>query len=549
MHSDLMARSARRPTRLGAALSRDHGPDIAAISVLVAALVFVLATSMLSPLKDDVAWLLYVARKWIGGQRLYVDLVEVNPPLIIWLYAIPAWVAGLFGVQPKLVASPFFAALVLGSAWWTACLLEGRAAIFARRLPVFAAIGTVLLLLPGVEFGQREHLLAASVLPYLVLFVRGLEGEKEPRWTAIGVGVLAGLGCALKPSYAIAFVLMELAGAMRGHRLFRAASLAFTGAALIYGGLVVVICPAFLTKAVPLALALYGGTDTPIWQIMWESRRLLIGQSVVLALYWINRDALDRRSPFLRHLVLALTVFAVGATISYLSQGKNWFYHQLPATVAIVLALLVWLAVLLSWRDLPSQSWRGLPRRRTLLSAPLLALSLVDFTAAGYERMRPWVEAAVEPNQSTEVQLARLIKHEKARTYIAFSEWIALGFPVVDDAGVTWASRFDSMWALKGELWRARQDGGAPKDWPIRDWVVKDFVANCPDIAVVDTQSGVNYVGVLIGSSPEFAAAWSHYREIAMIGRLRVLKHDTAGCTGPAKAGGQRQSAMAMEQS
>ncbi len=540
MPSDLVVQPARRLTRLAAVLPRGHGPSIIATAILLVALAFVLATSMLSPLKDDVAWLLYVARKWLGGQRLYEDLIEVNPPLIIWLYAIPAWIAGLLGLQPKLVASPFFAALLLGSAWWTACLLQGRAAIFSLRLPVFAAIGTLLLLLPGVEFGQREHLLAASVLPYLVLFVRGLEGEKEPRWTAIGVGIIAGLGCALKPSYAIAFVLMELAGAMRGHRLFRAASLSFTGAVLLYGVLVITFCPAFLTKAVPLALALYGGTDTPVWQIMWESRRLLIGLSVVLALYGINRAALQRRSPFLRHLLLALTIFAVGATISYLSQGKNWFYHQLPATTAIVLALLVWLAVLLSWRDLP--------RRRVLLSAPLLALSLVDFTFAGYERMRPWVEAAVEPNQSTEVQLARIIKREKARTYIAFSEWIALGFPVVDDAGVTWASRFDSMWALKGELWRARQDGGAPKDWPIRDWVVKDFVANCPDIAVVDTKSGVNYVGVLIGSSPEFAAAWSHYREIAMIGRLKVLKHDATSCASPAKPSGQRQSAMAMEQ-
>ena len=46
--------------------------------MLLVTLAFVLATSMLSPLKDDVAWLLYVARKWLSGQRLYEDLVEVN---------------------------------------------------------------------------------------------------------------------------------------------------------------------------------------------------------------------------------------------------------------------------------------------------------------------------------------------------------------------------------------------------------------------------------------------------------------------------------------
>jgi hypothetical protein len=36
-----------------------------------------------SPMKDDIAWLLYVARKWMSGGILYLDLVEVNPPLII----------------------------------------------------------------------------------------------------------------------------------------------------------------------------------------------------------------------------------------------------------------------------------------------------------------------------------------------------------------------------------------------------------------------------------------------------------------------------------
>ena len=56
------------------------------------------------------------------------------------------------------------------------------------------------------------------------------------------------------------------------------------------------------------------------------------------------------------------------------------------------------------------------------------------------------------------IKLERMIRKQKARTYIAFSEWIALGFPVVNNTGVAWASRFNSMWALKGELWRVRFD-------------------------------------------------------------------------------------------
>ena len=52
-----------------------------ALVPLLLALGFVLFTTLKAPLKDDVAWLLYVAQQWLAGRQLYVDLVEVNPTL------------------------------------------------------------------------------------------------------------------------------------------------------------------------------------------------------------------------------------------------------------------------------------------------------------------------------------------------------------------------------------------------------------------------------------------------------------------------------------
>ena len=510
-----------------------------AMAVLLAALVLVLATAMSSPLKDDVAWLLYVARKWLAGQRLYEDLVEVNPPLIVWLYALPAMVSGWLGVAPKTVSAPFFAAILLGCAWWTAQLLHGRAALFARRLPAFGVIGTVLLLLPGVEFGQREHLLMASVLPYVALLARNMQGEPEPPLTGALAGVLAALGCALEPSYLPAFLVLELVGRARGGRLFRAATLAAAATLGLYGIGVLLFCPAFLDNAVPLALALYGGTDTPCWEILRESSVLLGGVASVVLLAAMWRSALPDDQPFVRNLLIALATFALVASISYIVQGKNWFYHRLPAAFATVLALLLWGASVLRARP-------RLNRRLTALVV-LAVVTLAEFAWSDVDRLKTWVEAAVEPDLSTEVKLERLVKREKAHTYIAFSEWIALGFPVVNDTGVTWASRFDSMWALKGELWRARRDGATPTEWPIRRWITRDFVANCPDLAVVDTREGINYVAVLSASDPAFAEAWSRYHQIAAFDGLRVLKRDDAGCTAPPPRTKPRVTAMVME--
>lgn len=524
--------------RQGRALVRGlDAPTVISLAVLALALALVLATAMTSPLKDDVAWLLYVARRWLAGERLYTDLVEVNPPLIVWLYALPSLVSSTFGISPRAASAPFFAAIVLGGAWWTACLLAGRGALFERRLPVFATIGTLLLVLPGVEFGQREHLLIAASLPYLALLARGIphDGEAraaEPWRLGLAVGAVAGLACALKPTYGVAFGAAELLAWRMGGRMWRPSSLGAAGALALYGAGVLLFCPAFLEQAVPLALALYGGTDTPCWQILLQSRVLLAGVAVSVLLaalaprfLFLSSQAQSgpRLRPFVQVLLAVLAVFAMAATASYVSQGKNWFYHRLPATVAALLVLLLWLASVAQLR----------PRRSfAVLAGTLLALgSLAGFARDDYHRLQRWVSAAVDSNLDTEVKLERLVKRENAHTYIAFSEWIALGFPVVNDTGVKWASRFDSMWALKGELWRMRQDGSAPKDYPIRRWITRDFVANCPDIAVVDTREGINYVAVLSASDPTFAEAWSRYHQIAAFDGLRVLKRDAAGCT------------------
>src|SRR6478672_13088189 len=91
----------------------------AAISILSAGMLAVVTAVVLfaalrSPLKDDIAWLLYVARRWLAGRELYVDVIEVNPPLIIWISAIPMQIASWLRIDAQFTAIPFFIAAVLG---------------------------------------------------------------------------------------------------------------------------------------------------------------------------------------------------------------------------------------------------------------------------------------------------------------------------------------------------------------------------------------------------------------------------------------------------
>lgn len=501
-----------------ARLRAEQRTTLICVGLVALAVGVVLFALLRAPMKDDLAWLLWVARQWLRGEELYVDIVEVNPPLIVWINALPVMLADLLGLNAKQVALPLFAGAALVSAWSTARLLQGTGPVFARPAPVFAAIACVLLITPGVEFGQREHLLVMAVLPHLAALIRGMEGLPVARGAALGGGLLAGIGCALKPRYLLCIVMVELAGWLhRGFRLRLAPLMAFTAAGL-YALAIVLLYPAFVERAVPLALTLYGGTDTALGPLVLESWRLLLGLLACVLLTWRTP-----RGSAAAGVMLVLTAFAAAATVAMFLDGKNWFYHRIPALIAVTFALLFWCADAVLQRRDPDR-WRG-----ALMAAALVPLVLfsTNISSRFYERL----VLAVEPDLTTEVRLEKLIKKEKVRSYVAFSEWIGLGFPVVNNTDVTWASRFDSMWALRGELWRAHRDGTPPEEWPIGRWVVQDFMEGCPDLVVVDRRGeSLNYPAVLSQANPGFAAVWARYQQIAVVDGLQVYRRQGEGC-------------------
>lgn len=499
-------------------LRPETGLTVLSLGIVGVTLAVVLFTLLRAPMKDDVAWLLWVARQWLRGQELYVDLVEVNPPLIIWLSAVPVMIADALGLTAKQVALPMVAAGALLSAWASARWLRGTSPVFERPPATFAAISCVLLAMPGVEFAQREHLLVIAVLPHLALLIRALEGLPVSPRALIGSGVLAGLGCALKPRYLLGLAAIELAGWLhRGFRIRIAPVIAFLAAAL-YVVSIVLLEPAFIQRAVPLAVTLYGGTDTGLWQLVQESWLLLLGLGTAALLTLCT----PRGTPA-AGVMLVLTAFAAAATIAMFLDGKNWFYHRIPAMMTVVFALLFWCA------EAARQQARPIRWRAALMGLAMVPLAL--YVQKTSYRLYERVVLAVEPDLSTEVRLEKLIKREKVRSYVAFSEWIGLGFPVLNDTNVTWASRFDSMWALRGELWRARQDGQAPAEWPIRHWVVQDFMEGCPDLVVVDRRGeAMNYPAILSQANPGFAAVWARYRQIGVVDGLQVYRRQGEGC-------------------
>ena len=293
---------------------------------------------------------------------------------------------------------------------------------------------------------------------------------------------------------------LEAVAFSNGLRPWRAAPIGAAATLAGYLGLVAYVCPAYLRHAVPMALALYGATDVSFGALLLKSAPLLAAEGLALFLWWRDRRTLASAS-----LLMTGMVFAVLSSVICFIDGKDWFYHRLPATVVTLLVLLLWAAATIRHRleegTQDAAGNRRLPWRGLAIAGMVVAL----FCVSAVRRLDPEVQQAMEPQSTTVARLEALIRLHHARTYVAFSEWIALGFPVVNNTGVIWASRFDSMWALKGEFWRAHIDPAATREWPITHWVAQDFIAGCPDIAVVDTREGLNYIAVLSASEPSFA--------------------------------------------
>ena len=50
-----------------------------------------------SYVNHDAAWYLYMVDRWFDGAVLYRDVIDTNPPLIVWLSTVPVAIARWFG--------------------------------------------------------------------------------------------------------------------------------------------------------------------------------------------------------------------------------------------------------------------------------------------------------------------------------------------------------------------------------------------------------------------------------------------------------------------
>jgi len=480
------------------------------------------------PLNHDAAAVLNFAERWLAGERLYADLIDVNPPLIFVLNLVPAAI----GAFTPLDAVQGLLLCLLGL-----CALSARMALRwapdAARAPTEAAslaVGVPLVTLAaGYDFAQREHIMTVAALPYLMQAARRIEGEVAGRAATFGAALLAALGFALKPHFLVIPALVEgLVLVRRGPAAAVRDSVPWTMAAvwLAYLAVLPLIFPAYLGHVLPLVWDYYldlGGFSW--WQVILTER---LGTALMVLLPLAVVAFRGGFGPLPQVLVLA----ALGAAAAAVVQHKGWSYHALPVRLLTGLLAVVLAA---SWLD------RALPRPRARHAAPaaavVAAFAIGAFNITGAEA--PWRQ--ITWSWSHAGQVSALLKREAyGERLLVLSPDIFPVFPALNYAHAQSTLRTMTLWLLQGVYASCPASGARYREtWEmsrteffVYRTVAEDFARAPPAAILVALDQRIPNCGrgfdviEYFSRHPLFSEAFQRYRPGAEVAGYRIYKRE-----------------------
>lgn len=483
-------------------------------------------------------WLLYGASRMLAGAHIYgPEVMESNPPFILWLSAVPVAAAHFFHLPLHIAFRAFVLFLTVASLAWCAMLL--RRLFTAKRHLFFWASATGLFaatfcLAQMNDAGEREHFFVLFALPYLCAAALRLSDRNLPRMEAFAAGLSAAVAVCCKPQHLLAIIAVELLLAIRGRSLRSLSRPEF--AAIVTGGVaylasVQIFAPQYLHNVIPLLRQTYwafGGV--PLSRMLVQKRSLLLVILIVLcaAIVRLMRPRLQSAN-----VQLALLAAATGSLSAYWIQETGFHYHLIPTSIFLGLATLLLLADCLTLRQSRSQApaW--------LAHLAFAAMAAVVF--AGFQKPL-LAHAQRAAAQRFDSQTQALLDSYPAGTPVYWMTPAPAFFPAAFEHNFFYAGRFMHLWLVPAIVRNERHEAGLHvRLTPIQVAALtaeqnKDMVEDlehlrprlvavekCYDHAAETCEGmGDEYVNLLqwFSRDPAFAQAWSRYKFLESAGRF-----------------------------
>jgi hypothetical protein len=437
---------------------------------LLIAILFAIAVLLrqVVPLNTDVSWLLTIGERVLDGERLYVDIVEINPPMAV-LSNLPAIaLARAVGLDPKTLIDwqmLLLTAVSLLTTWRILSCSSTTALVNWAPLAVWSV--AVLTILPMSVYGQREHIATLAFLPALAVYVLRCGREHVPLWVIVIAGVGAGITLAFKPFFIAPAVLCIILMPLRTHSwrtLFVPENWIAGALVCAFSCYTYLAYPEYFTLTYPLVRDTYLSWSMPAAVFMFNSATLIWIIAAMVILFACRKTKPDSAA-------LVILLASLGFAISFYLQRRGWSYHSYPMVAVSLLGL--------GYVTFAGQD-RGRRINAVGLSAmaATLALGLQWFDARVY--VGP-IEAAVGPLKPNP-------------RILVLSGEAAIGHPLVRSLHGVWVSREENLWVREFvRLTREHNTIDPPTDAKLngylaleRSWLIEDFKKLPPDIVLID---------------------------------------------------------------
>lgn len=286
----------------------------------------------------DTSWLTHLATRLSKEGINTYNFFEINTPMSVYIYLPAVLIAKTFSLSNIIAVRIYVLMLALLSIFICSKLLS-KESIFTKN-NILITLATIFCILPVNQFGQREHIFLILIMPYLFLTIARLSNQPIYFYFAIIVGLLGGIGFAIKPFFLAPLFIIEsyIVFKNKSFRSLLRAELITIGLVLfIYILSIINLQSEYLTQILPLATKYYySGFHTPRIFFVYDTLLLFCLCVAGICLFQVNNNASGTI------LFLAL----MGLLITYLSQGIASFGRILPA---LGIALLI-ISLLLSYQ-------------------------------------------------------------------------------------------------------------------------------------------------------------------------------------------------------
>lgn len=484
---------------------------LAVVGLLFAIQALVRYSSHLDP---DVGWYLYAGGRLLDGATLYRDIVEVNPPLALWLCAGIVAVARWAGVDAAvLFQTTIFLLTVMSFALTARFLAAATDVTAATRHLLLIFIAALLLFVPAGDFGQRDHVGVLLVMPWVFLRWNRLLDHRVPWIIAVFVGASAALGMWLKPHFFVVLIAVEVTMLFAGRDL--RTILRVETMTIVVFGVIYILAVRFIWSSMLLAkVALLGSRAyIPLYGVPVEEVAVQLILPIALAVTAVANARLLTEKLNLLHIL----VFVAGVALvcAYALQA-GFRYQVIPALCFMALAASFGLA-----RVVAGEVRFDNQRQRLAPAAAAFAI-LAVFAGA-------WPQSPAYSGQLFEEAIAA--EAPNGRTIFIASNAKADPFPLVNENGFIWASRFSSLWLSPYVATKLDEEGG-PGDDIARfelDATVTDLIDFQPDIVFVDEAperpyyrgAPLDYLSFW-GNDGRFFGFWKNYERRGTAGDFAV---------------------------